>query len=141
MAADGAGMNDFAISGPHNYLTFGRIISIPRMLNWRSHRFDTSGIGPSNQNPCVLNIQHNLRIFGFRSETIPLCQFPCPTLTMQLHPVPTTAYDLNFIRFERFRCSDISSLDVDTRDETVGRQLIMGGVAGSTHAYSLSILG
>ena len=60
---------------------------------------------------------------------------------MQLDSIPAFALDLNFVRLERDCGSDVAGLDVNAGDQTVGGQLVVRGIARSTHAQYLSIFG
>lgn len=59
---------------------------------------------------------------------------------MQIETIPTIAFDLDFIGLQWDGGGDISGLDVDAADETIGGELIVGGVAGPAHAEGVTVL-
>jgi hypothetical protein len=61
-------------------------------------------------------------------------------VTMNLDPVPASAYYLDLVRIDGGRGCDEPCLDMNARDEAVGRQLVMRRVAGSSHEKFLPIL-
>lgn len=98
-----------------------------------------SPLGPLNQNTRVLHVNYDLGTLGLTGETIALEKLPSAALAVQLETVPAIADNLNLAWLKRTGSSNIASLDMDTRNKAVGRDLVVGRVGGSTHNKSLAV--
>jgi hypothetical protein len=112
-------------------LAGGRVPSVGKVVK--------SPLGPLDKHARALYINYDLGALGFTGKAIALVQLPSAALAMQLEAIPAIADNLNLVGLKRACGRNKASLDVNSGNKAVGRDLVVGRVGGSAHNQRLAV--